>query len=305
MKRETSILHAGQRFDPTTGAISAPIYQSSAFAFESVDQAANVFDLKEPGRTYSRLMNPTNDIFESRIASFEGGVGALSTSSGQAAITYAILNIAEAGDNIVSSNRLYGGTWHLLAHTMRRLGIETRFVNPDAPNDFLEASDEKTKCFFLEGIPNPMLTPIPVREIAEISRSLGLPTIVDNTITPYIASPFNLGVDIVVYSTTKFIGGHGNTIGGCVVDSGNFDWEKNQDRFPLMCEPDPSHGNILWLDAAKELGGEYGQSPYLLKMRNTIQRDIGACPSPFSSFLLLQGLETLPMRMKKHCENAA
>lgn len=304
MNTETKLLHSGQRFDPETGAVSPPIYQSAAYVFDSVDHAANVFDLKVDGRTYSRLMNPTNDIFENRMSELEGGIGAISTSSGQAAITLAILNIAETGDNIIASNRLYGGTWHLLEHTLKRMGIETRFVDPTDLNSFQEQTDSNTKCYFIEGIPNPMLTPLPIKNICEISHSNGIPTIVDNTITPYIAKPIELGASIVIYSTTKFIGGHGNAIGGMIIDSGNFSWKKNSSRFPLICNPDPSHGNINWLEAANGLPGKYGRSPYLLKLRNTLMRDIGACQSPFNSYLLMMGLETLPLRMEKHCENA-
>lgn len=304
LRAETSVLHSGFRCDPGTLATIVPICLSNAFAFESIEHASDVFDLRRGGRTYSRLMNPTTDVLEERLASLEGGVSALATSSGQAAIAMAILNIAVAGDNIVSSTHLYGGTINLLSTTFQRLGIETRFVEPTDARAFAGATDERTRCYFAEVLPNPRLTPFPVREVSAIARNMGLPLIVDNTMSPYICRPIALGADIVLHSTSKYVCGHGTTIGGAIVDSGNFDWSEHADRFSLITEPDGSHGGIKWLEAAERLGGPYGRSPYLLKLRNTLMRDFGPCPSPFASFLLLQGLETLPLRMERHCENA-
>lgn len=301
---ETAVLHGSYRCDPTTLATTVPIYLSNAYAFESVDHASDVFDLRSEGRTYSRLMNPTTDIFEQRVASLEGGVAALATSSGQAAIMLAILNLAVAGDNIVSSAHLYGGTINLLSNTFQRLGIETRFVDPSDPEHFREASDERTRCWFAEALPNPKLSPFPIVEVGAIADQVGIPLIIDNTMTPLITRPLELGAHIVVHSTSKYICGHGTTIGGIVVDGGRFNWARFSDRFRLITRPDVSHGNIQWLDAARDLPGPYGASPFLLKMRNTLMRDFGPCPSPFASFLCIQGLETLPLRMPRHCSNA-
>lgn len=301
---DTLALHAGFRSDPATNATIPPVYLSNAYAFTSVEHAADVFDLREEGRTYSRLMNPTTDIFEQRVAAIEGGVSSVATSSGQAAIMLSILNIAQAGDNIVSSTDLYGGSINLLSKTFERLGIQTRFVDPSNPQNFADCTDAYTKCWFAEALPNPKLKAIPLRAIAEKSKDVGVPLIVDNTLTPLIARPFDLGASIIVHSTSKYICGHGTTIGGCVIDSGRFDWASHSDRFPLMVLPDESHGNIEWLKAANQLKGQYATSPYLLKLRNTLMRDFGPCPSPLSSHHLLLGLETLTLRMEKHCQNA-
>lgn len=301
---ETAVLHGGYRYDPATLATTIPIYLSNAYAFESIDHASDVFDLRREGRTYSRLMNPTTDIFEQRVAALDSGVAALATSSGQAAIMLAILNITVAGDNIVSSTHLYGGTINLLASTFQRLGIETRFVDPSDPERFREASDHRTRCWFGEALPNPKLSPFPIVEVGAIAQELGIPLIIDNTLTPLISRPLELGAHITVHSTSKYISGHGTTIGGIIVDGGTFDWAAYSERFSLMTRPDISHGNILWLDAARNLPGPYGASPFLLKMRNTLMRDFGPCPSPFASFLCIQGLETLPLRMPRHCSNA-
>lgn len=301
---ETVALHGAYRHDPATLATAVPIYLTNAYAFESIEHASDVFDLRRDGRTYSRLMNPTTDIFEQRIASLENGVAALATSSGQAAIMMAVLNLAAAGDNIVSSTHLYGGTINLLSTTFQRLGIETRFVDPGDPEHFAEASDARTRCWFAEALPNPKLSPFPITEVGAIAERTGVPLIVDNTMTPLITRPLDLGAHMVLHSTSKYICGHGTTIGGVVVDGGRFDWAANAERFALMNEPDRSHGDIRWLEAARDLGGAYGASPFLLKMRNTLMRDFGPCPSPFASFLCLQGLETLPLRMPRHCDNA-
>ncbi len=301
---ETVALHTGYRHDPTTLAAAVPIYQSNAYVFPTVEYASDVFELRTDGRTYSRLMNPTCDVFEERIAAFEGGVAALLTSSGQAATTLAVLNLAQAGDNIVSSSHLYGGTWNLFSATFRRLGIETRFVDPSDPEAFRRATDARTRCFFAETLPNPMLIPFPIRSVAAIAHDIGVPLILDNTLTPYVSRPFDLGGDIIVHSVTKYICGHGTAIGGVVIDSGRFDWAAHSERLPLITEPDDAHAGIRWLEAADRIGGPYGRSPYLLKMRHALQRDLGACASAFSAFLFLQGLETLPLRMPRHCENA-
>lgn len=304
VRPETLVLHGAYRFDPTTFATTVPVYLSNAYAFATVDHASDVFDLRQEGRTYSRLMNPTTDIFEQRIAALEGGKAALSTSSGQAAIMLALLNLAQAGDNIVSSSHLYGGTINLLGTTFKRLGIETRFVDPQNADSFRAASDARTRAWFAEALPNPRLMPFPIVEAGKLAKEAGIPLIIDNTMTPLITKPLKLGANIVVHSTSKYICGHGTTIGGVIVDGGNFDWKTYGERFPLMVQPDDAHGGIQWIEAASQLGGQYGASAYLLKMRNTLMRDFGPCPSPFSSFLFLQGLETLPLRMQRHCDNA-
>ncbi|MEP5762912.1 MAG: O-acetylhomoserine aminocarboxypropyltransferase/cysteine synthase family protein [Litoreibacter sp.] len=301
---ETQALHAGYRFDETTMATAVPIYLTNAYSYHSVEHASDVFDLRDHGRTYSRLMNPTTDIFEQRVAALEGAVAAVATSSGQAAVLLALLNVAQAGDNIVSSNQLYGGTINLLSHTLNRLGIETRFVDPSNAKNFVDVSDDRTRCWFGEGLPNPKLTPLPISAIGQAANVHGILFVVDNTMTPLISNPISQGAHIVVHSTSKFICGHGTHIGGIVVDGGTFDWVDNAARYPLMTQPDESHGNIEWLKAAEKLGGQYGASSYLLKLRNTLMRDLGPCPSPFASFMFIQGIETLALRMPKHCENA-
>lgn len=304
MHPDTMVLHGAYRHDPATLATTVPIYLSNAYAFESIDHASDVFDLRREGRTYSRLMNPTTDIFEQRIAALEGGCAALATASGQAALMLSILNLAAVGDNIVSSTHLYGGTINLFSNTFQRLGIETRFVDPEDPEHFRKASDGRTRAWFAEALPNPRLTPFPVVEVGAIANEMGIPLIIDNTTTPLISRPLALGAHITLHSASKYICGHGTTIGGIIIDGGAFDWKAHAERFALITRPDASHGNINWLDVARDLPGPYGASPFLLKMRNTLMRDFGPCPSPFSSFLCLQGLETLPLRMPRHCSNA-
>lgn len=301
---ETIVLHEGYRYDPTTFATTVPIYLSNAYTFDTINHASDVFSLRKDGHTYSRLMNPTCDVFEERITALEGGASALLTASGQSAVAFSILNLAAAGDNIVSSNQVYDGTWDLLSETFNRMGIETRFVDPGNPENFLAATDKRTKCYFGEALANPLLKPFPIQAIGKIAHEIGLPLIVDNTVTPYICRPFELGADIIVHSVSKYICGHSIAIGGVVIDKGTFDWEKYPDRFGIMVGPDKAHGGILWHKAIKNLEGAYGKSPYILKMRYTLMRDLGATPSPFNAFLFLQGLETLPLRMMKHCENA-
>jgi O-acetylhomoserine (thiol)-lyase len=302
---ETLALHGGWRSDPSNGAVSVPIFQTAAYEFASVDQAADIFDLRVDGNTYSRLMNPTCDVFEQRLSAIEGGVAALSLSSGQSAVALAVLNLAQAGDNIVASTDIYGGTWNLLKNTFGRMGIETRFVDPLKPSDFARATDERTRCYFGETLPNPKLQTFPIGEIAAIGREHGIPLIIDNTVAPLICRPIDHGAALVVYSTTKYICGHGTTIAGAIVDAGTFDWTADPKRLPLMAEPDVAHGNVLWKDAVRPLKTALGASSFILKARMTLLRDLGACLSPFNAFLLIQGLETLALRMKQHCENAS
>ncbi len=297
---ETVVLHAGYRSDPVTGAVAVPIYQTTSYQFENTQHAENLFALKELGNIYTRIMNPTCDVLEKRIAALDGGVGALALSSGQAASAFALQNIARAGDNVVSSTDLYGGTWNLFANTLETCGIEVRFVDPADPERFRDASDDRTRAYYAESLPNPKLQAFPIAEVAAIGEELGIPLIVDNTASPIICKPFAHGAHIIVYSSTKYIGGHGNSIGGLLVDSGRFDWEKHAHRFPLLSEPDPSYHGAVWIEAVKPLG----PIAYILKARVTLLRDLGSCMSPFNAFLFLQGLESLPLRMERHCENA-
>ncbi|MEM7173464.1 MAG: PLP-dependent transferase [Pseudomonadota bacterium] len=297
---ETLALHAGYRADPQTGAVAVPIYQTTSFQFNSAEHASNLFALKELGNIYTRIMNPTCDVLEQRLAAIEGGVAAMALSSGQAASAIAIQNIAKAGDNIVSSTDLYGGTWNLFAHTLPNMGIEVRFVDPADPDSFARATDENTKAYYCESLPNPKLTMFPIKEVADLANVVGIPLIVDNTAAPVICKPLEHGASIVVYSSTKYIGGHGTSIGGVIIDGGTFDWEKHAERFPLLNQPDPSYHGAVWTEAVKPLG----PIAYILKARVTLQRDLGASMSPFNAFMFLQGLETLPLRMRAHCENA-
>ncbi len=297
---ETLALHAGYRSDPTTGAVAVPIYQTTSYQFRDTAHAENLFALKELGNIYTRIMNPTNDVLEKRIAALEGGVGALALSSGQAASAFAIQNLARVGDNVVFSTDLYGGTWNLFANTLKDQGIEVRFVDPIDPNNFRRASDERTRAYYAESLPNPKLTVFPVAEVAEIGRALGIPLIVDNTASPILLRPFDHGAAIIVYSTTKYIGGHGNSIGGLLVDSGTFDWAAHPQRQPALNTPDPSYHGAVWTEAVKPLG----PIAYIIKARVTLLRDLGSALSPFNAFLTLQGLETLALRIAKHSENA-
>ena len=297
---ETLVLHAGHRADATTGAVAVPIYQTTSYQFDSTQRAENLFALKELGNIYTRIMNPTNAVLEERIAALDGGAAALAVSSGQAASAIAIQNIAKAGDNIVSSTDLYGGTWNLFANTLSNFGIEVRFVDPEDPEAFRRASDSRTRAYYAETLPNPKLTVFPIAEVAKIGNELGIPLIVDNTAAPVLCRPIDHGAHIVVYSTTKYIGGHGNSIGGVIVDSGRFDWEKHAKRFPLLSEPDPSYHGAVWLEAVRPLG----PIAYIIRARVVLQRDLGASMSPFNAFLFLQGLETLPLRIREHSRNA-
>ncbi|MFX3633754.1 MAG: homocysteine synthase [Candidatus Pristimantibacillus sp.] len=294
---ETLSVHGGQEIDPTTFARAVPIYQTTSYGFRDTDHAANLFSLQEFGNIYSRIMNPTSDVFEKRIALLEGAPAALAVASGQSAITYSILNIAGAGDEIVSSTSLYGGTYNLFAHTFAKLGIKVRFVDPSDPENFRAAINEKTKAVYAETIGNPKGDIFDIEAVAAIAHENGVPLIVDSTFSsPYLQRPIEHGADIVVHSATKFIGGHGTSIGGVIVDSGKFDW-KASGRFPGLTEPDPSYHGVVYTDAV-------GPIAYIIKARVQLLRDMGAALSPFNSFLLLQGLETLHLRMERHSSNA-
>jgi O-acetylhomoserine (thiol)-lyase len=297
---ETIVLHAGYRSDPATNAVAVPIYQTTSYQFRDTQHAANLFGLAELGNIYTRIMNPTTAVLEERVAQLEGGVAALALASGQAASLFAIQNICQAGDNFVSSTDLYGGTWNLFLNTMKTMGIEVRFVDPAKPEAFRNAIDARTRCIYAETLPNPKLEVFPIAEVAKIGREMGVPLIVDNTAAPVLCRPIEHGAAIVMHSTTKYIGGHGTSIGGIVVDGGNFDWEKHADRFPMLNQPDPSYHGAVWTQAVKPMG----PIAYIIKMRVTLLRDIGAPMSPFNAFLFLQGLETLPLRMRTHCANA-
>ncbi|NLO39495.1 MAG: O-acetylhomoserine aminocarboxypropyltransferase/cysteine synthase [Ruminiclostridium sp.] len=293
---DTLQVHGGQAPDPVTGSRAVPIYQTTSYVFENTEHAADLFALKRPGNIYTRIMNPTTDVFEQRMAMLEGGVGALAVASGSAAITYAILNIAGTGDNIVSAGTLYGGTYNLFAHTLPRLGIHVSFVNPDEPESYRTAINEKTKALYVESIGNPGINPADIQTIAAIAHENGIPLIVDNTFaTPYLLRPMEFGADIVVHSATKFIGGHGTSIGGVIVDSGRFDWAESG-RFPGLTDPDPSYHGVRYVQ-------DVGAAAYIIKARVQLLRDTGACISPLNAFLLLQGLETLSLRVRKHVEN--
>ncbi|MDY0883249.1 O-acetylhomoserine aminocarboxypropyltransferase/cysteine synthase family protein [Dongia soli] len=296
---ETIVLHAGHRRDTATNAVAVPIYQTTSYQFDDTAHAANLFALKEFGNIYTRIMNPTTDVLEKRLAALEGGAAALAVSSGQAASAMSIQNIARTGDNVVSSTDLYGGTWNLFANTLKDQGIEVRFVDPADPQAFARATDDKTRAYYAETLPNPKLKAFPIREAAEIGRKFGVPLIMDNTSAPIIARPLDHGAAIVVYSTTKYIGGHGTSIGGAIIDGGNFDWAANAARFPGLTQPDPSYHGAIWTEAVKPIG----PVAYIIKARVTLLRDLGNAMSPFNAFMFLQGLETLPLRMREHCRN--
>lgn len=294
---ETLAIHAGQEIDPATMSRAVPIYQTTSYGFRDTEHAANLFALKEFGNIYTRLMNPTTDVFEKRIAALEGGVGALAVASGQAAITYAILNIAGSGDEIVSATSLYGGTYNLFSTTLKKIGITVKFVDPSQPENFRAAITDKTKAVFAETIGNPKGDVFDIEAVAAIAHENGIPLIVDNTFpSPYLLRPIEHGADIVVHSATKFIGGHGTSIGGVIVDGGKFDWAASG-KFPGLTEPDPSYHGVVYTEAV-------GPIAYIIKARVQLLRDMGAALSPFNSFLLLQGLETLHLRMERHSSNA-
>jgi len=298
LKIETLALHGGQEADPTTGSRAVPIYQTTSYQFKNTEHAANLFGLKEFGNIYTRLQNPTTDVFEKRIALLDGGVGALATSSGSSAITIALLNIAQAGDEIVSADNLYGGTYNLFHYTFPRLGIKVHFVKSNDLEALQKAITSKTKAIYAESIGNPKLNVADLEGISKIAHKNGIPFVLDNTVSPYLLRPFDHGVDIIVYSATKFIGGHGTSLGGVIVDSGKFDWTNG--KFPLIAAPDPSYHGINFVEALKPLGN----IAYIIKARVTLLRDLGSALSPFNSFLFLQGLETLHLRLPRHAENA-
>jgi O-acetylhomoserine (thiol)-lyase len=295
---ETVALHGGQSPDPTTNARAVPIYQTSSFVFDDTEHAADLFALKVPGNIYSRIMNPTWDVLEQRLTQLEGGVGAVVTASGQAAVTYSVLNIARAGDNIVSVSQLYGGTYNLFAHTLPQYGIEVRWVDADDPEALDELVDENTRLVFGETIGNPRLNVLDVAAWAQAAHAHGLPLIVDNTVpTPIGSRVLDLGADVAVHSLTKFIGGHGTSIGGVVIDAGRFDWVAHAERFPGLTQPDPSYHGVVWSDAL-------GPAAYIGRVRTVLLRNTGAALSPFNAFLFLQGIETLPLRIERHNANA-
>ncbi len=297
---ETLALHAGWRADATTGSVAVPIHQTTSYQFHSPEHAANLFALKEFGNIYTRIMNPTTDVLEQRLAALEGGVGALAVASGQAASALSIQNLARAGDNVVASTDLYGGTWNLFANTLKDQGIEVRFVDPADPQAFSRATDERTRAYYAETLPNPKLRVFPIAEVAAIGRGFGIPLIMDNTAAPLLARPFEHGAAIVIYSTTKYIGGHGTSIGGVIIDGGNFDWQAFPERQPLLNTPDASYHGAVWAEAVKPLG----PIAYIIRARVVLLRDLGAALSPFNAFQIIQGLETLPLRITRHSENA-
>jgi O-acetylhomoserine (thiol)-lyase len=295
---ETLTVHAGQEPDPTTKSRAVPIYQTTSYVFDSTEHAADLFALRTPGNIYTRIMNPTQDVFEQRVAALEGGVGALATASGSSAVTYSVLNLCYAGDNIVALSALYGGTYALFAHTLPQFGIEVRFVDPDDPAALASAVDDRTRAVFAEIVGNPKINVVDIRAWADAAHALGLPLIVDNTApSPYLARPFDHGADVVVHAATKYIGGHGTSIGGVIVDSGNFDWNAHPDRFPGLTQPDGAYHGVVWTEAV-------GNLAYIIRARTVLLRNTGAATTPFNSFLFLQGLETLHLRMERHSSNA-
>ncbi len=298
MKLETLALHAGYDSDPTTKAAAVPIYQTTSFTFDDTQHGADLFDLKVPGNIYSRIMNPTNAVLEERLAQMEGGLATLTVASGMAAITYAIQAITRTGNNIVSTSQLYGGTYNFFAHTLPQQGVDTRFASHDDYAGLDSLIDDKTSALFCESIGNPAGNIIDIEKLAEIAHKHGIPLIVDNTVaTPYLCRPFDFGADIVIHSLTKYIGGHGTTIGGAIIDSGKFDWKTNAKRFPMLNEPDPSYHGVIYTEAL-------GEAAFIGRCRVVPLRNTGAALSPHSAFLLMQGLETLGLRMERHCENA-
>ena len=300
---ETIALHGGDyRKDAATNSVAVPIYRTTSYQFDNTEHAANLFGLKEFGNIYTRIMNPTNDVLEKRLADLEGGLAALAVSSGQSASTFAILNVAQSGDNIVSSTDLYGGTVNLFTHTLKKLGIEVRYADPSDPNNFEKLVDNKTRAFYAETLPNPYLRVFPIKEVADIGKKYSIPLIVDNTAAPIICKPFDHGAAVVVYSLTKYIGGHGTVIGGAVIDSGNFDWTKKPNRQPLFNEPDESYGGAIWGKVVPELTG--ANVSFAVRARVVLLRDLGSALPPDNAFGIIQGLETLALRMKQHCSNA-
>lgn len=301
LRPETLAVHAGWRADPSTGSVAVPIHQTTSYQFNDTDHAAALFALSELGNIYTRIMNPTTDVLEKRVAALEGGVAGLGLASGQAASALAVQNLARAGDNVVSSTALYGGTWNLFANTLKDQGIEVRFVDPADPENFRRATDERTRAYYAETLPNPKLEVFPIAEVAAIGRPLGIPLIMDNTAAPLLCRPLDHGAAVVVYSATKYLGGHGTSIGGVIVDGGAFDWEAAGERQPALNRPDPSYHGAVWTEAVKPLG----PIAYIIRARTVLLRDLGAAISPFNAFQIIQGIETAPLRMARHCENAA
>lgn len=299
MRFETIQLHAGQEApDASTGARAVPIYQTTSYVFDDCRQAAGRFDLSEPGNIYSRLTNPTTDVLEQRVAALEGGVAAIAVGSGAAAVTYAFLNIATAGDHIVAANNIYGGTYNLLHNTLTSYGISTTFVDPSYPENVEQAIRPNTKAVFIETLGNPNSSPVDIRAIADMAHAHGLPLLIDNTFgTPYIIRPIEHGADVVIHSATKFLGGHGTSLGGVIVDAGRFDWKADADKFPTLAKPDPSYHGAVFADVA-------GAAAFVTRIRAVILRDTGAVLSPFNAFIILQGVETLSLRVERHVENA-
>ncbi len=297
MKLETIAVHGGYSPDPTTKAVAVPIYQTTSYAFDNTQHGADLFDLKVQGNIYTRIMNPTQDVLEKRVAEMEGGIAGLALASGQAAITYAIMTIAEAGDNIVSAATLYGGTYNLFAHTLPQFGIQVRFADYRDPDAFERLIDDKTKAIYCESIGNPLGNITDFEKLAEIAHRKGVPLIVDNTVpSPYLCRPFEHGADIVVHSLTKYLGGHGNSIGGCIVDSGKFPWAEHKQRFKRLNEPDVSYHGVVYTEAL-------GPAAFIGRARVVPLRNTGAAISPFNAFLILQGIETVALRMDRICEN--
>lgn len=301
MKIETLAVHGGYSPDPTTKAVAVPVYQTTSYAFDNTQHGADLFDLKVPGNIYSRIMNPTNDVLEKRLAALDGGVGGLAFASGQAAITAAILTITHAGQNLISATSLYGGTWTLFTQTFKKLGVEVRFFDPDHPEQLATLADRNTRCVYLETLGNPKNDVPDFRAVTDAAHRLGLPVIIDNTVTtPVLFRPVEHGCDIVVYSTTKFLGGHGVHVGGAIVDLGTFRWTADRKRWPEFCAPDDAYHGLVFTEALKSLGN----IGYIVHIRTHWLRDVGGCMSPFAAFLFLLGIETLHLRMPQHCENA-
>jgi O-acetylhomoserine (thiol)-lyase len=295
---ETNAIRAGHNPDPATNALAVPIYQTVAYEFDDAQHAQDLFALSEPGNIYTRIMNPTWNVLEERLAALQGGIASLVLASGQAAVLYSVLNVTRAGDNIISTSTIYGGTYNLFAHTLPQYGIEVRFADPDDPAKVAELTDENTRLVFGETIGNPKLNVLDVEAWADAAHAQGLPLVVDNTVpSPVLADVFGLGADIAVHSATKFIGGLGTTLGGVIIDSGNFDWVANGERFPGLTQPDPSYHGVVWSDAL-------GPAAYVGRARTVLLRNMGAALSPFNAFILLQGIQTLPLRMERHSENA-
>jgi len=300
---ETIALHGGEfRKDKSTNSVAVPIYRTTSYQFDSTEHAANLFGLKEFGNIYTRIMNPTNDVLEKRLAALEGGLASLTVSSGQTASTFAILNVARAGDNIVSSTDLYGGTVSLFTHTLSKLGIEVRYADPSDPSNFEKLVDDKTRAFYAETLPNPYLRVFPIKEVADIGKKHSIPLIMDNTAAPLLCKPIEHGAAVVVYSLTKYIGGHGTVIGGALIDGGNFDWTANPKKQPQFNEPDNSYGGVIWGKAVPELTG--ANVSFAVRARVTLLRDLGSALPPDNAFGIIQGLETVSLRMKQHCDNA-